>query len=349
MKRPFRRLLANCYYLRRPLREFMPALIVLVVVVGLGSWSFYTLYEPPPGEERLTLPRSLYVVYGLIFMDSDLEFPDHWLLELYYFVLPPLGLVVILDGLARFTYHLLRRDNGGGEWMRAQAKTYKNHVVLIGLGKVGVRVLEQLVRLREDVVVLDRDPRNEHRAYAEKHGVPFLDGNSREVGILEDLNIAQAKSLIAATDDDLANLEVALDARMINPQIRVVMRLFDPQLAGKIRESFDIHQVFSTSAMAAPLFATSSSDRHIINSFYVGDQLFVVARLTVKADSQLAGKAIRDLGAEHVMYFLSHTRAGKTHLPRGDTDFQVGDEFVVQTEPETLKLLHHWNGDRPPY
>jgi Trk K+ transport system NAD-binding subunit len=251
--------------------------------------------------------------------------------------------------LARFGYHLLRRDETGGEWMRAMAKTYKNHVILVGLGKVGVRVLEELIRLGEDAVVLERDPQNEHLAFAQKHGVPVLIGNSRQVGILDDLNIGEAKSLIAATDDDLANLEVALDARKANPEVRVVMRMFDQELAGKIRERFDIHQAFSTSAMAAPLFATSSSDRHIINSFYVGNQLFVVARLTVREQSQLAGKKIRDLGSEHTLYFLSHTRGGQTHLPRGDTDFQIGDEVVVQTEPSTLKLLHRWNGDRPPY
>lgn len=349
MKRYLRRVRANYYYIRRPLREFLPALILLLGVSAVGSWSFYVLYEPKPTKQPLTLMRSLYVVYGLIFMEPVVDFPDHWLLELYYFVLPPLGLVVILDGLARFGYHLLRRDETGGEWMRALAKTYKNHVVLVGLGKVGVRVLEQLIRLREDVVVLDRDPQNEHLAFAEKHGVPFLIGNSRQVGILEDLNITQAKSLIAATDDDLANLEVALDARKACPSIRVVMRMFDPELAGKIRDSFEIHQVFSTSAMAAPLFATSSSDRHIINSFYIGDKLFVVAQLTVGAESQLVGKKIADVGRDHVMYFLSHTRGGETHLPRGETDFQIGDQIVVQAEPETLKLLHRWNGDRQPY
>jgi Trk K+ transport system NAD-binding subunit len=298
----------------------------------------------------MTFLRALYVTYGLIFMEHLTRLPDHWLLDLFCVLLPPLGLVVILDGMARFGYHLLRRDETGGEWMRAMAKTYKNHVILVGLGKVGVRVLEQLIRLGEDVVVLEHNSANENLAYAHKNGVPVLIGSSRQVGILEDLNIADAKSLIAATDDDLANLEVALDARKAHPGIRVVMRMYDQELAGKIRNSFDIHLAFSTSALAAPLFATSSSDRSILNSFYVGEQLLVVARLTICTDSQLVGKKIRDVKTDHKIFFLSHKRGPQeTQFPHSDLDFQVGDEVVVQSEPATLKLLHRWNGDKPPY
>jgi Trk K+ transport system NAD-binding subunit len=350
MKSPLRRVCANWHYLRRPLREFLPSLILLVVLLLVGGWAFHALQQPDEGAERLTFFRALHATYSLVFSEHELPFPEHWLLQVLYFILPPLGLVVILDGLARFGYHVLRRDETGGEWMRAMAKTYKNHVILVGLGKVGVRVLEQLIRLGEDVVVLERDPQNQHLAFAQKHNVPVLIGNSRQVGILDDLNTAAAKSLIAATDDDLANLEVALDARMINPQIRVVMRMFDQELASKIRASFDIDLAFSTSALAAPLFATSSSDRSILNSFYVGDRLLVVAQLTISSDSQLAGKKIRDVKTDHKIFFLSHKRgAEETHFPHSDWEFQVGDEVVVQTEPATLKLLHCWNGDRPPY
>jgi voltage-gated potassium channel len=350
MKRWYRRVLANFYYVRQPLREFLPSLALLILLLVIGGWAFQSLHPVAPGEKPLSFVRALHVTYSLVFSEHELPFPEHWLLRVFYFILPPLGLVVILDGMARFGFHLLRRDENQGEWMRAMAKTYNNHVILIGLGKVGLRVLEQLIRLGEDVVVLERNPQCSNLAFAHKNGVPAVIGNSRQAGILEELNAAHAKSLIAATDDDLANLEVALDARIVNPQIRVVMRMFDQELAGKIRDSFDIHAAYSTSAISAPLFATSSSDRSILNSFYVGDQLIVVARLTITAESQLVGKKIRDVKTDHKIFFLSHKRGPEeTHFPHSDCEFQVGDEVVVQTEPATLKLLHCWNGDKPPY
>jgi Trk K+ transport system NAD-binding subunit len=283
-------------------------------------------------------------------MEHLIEFPDDLLLQAFYFLLPILGLVVILDGFVRFGYHLLRRDESGSEWVRAMAKTYSGHVVLCGLGRVGRRTLEQLMVLGEDVLVLEKNSDNFNIAYAQKHDIPVLIGSGREEGILDDLNLSEAKSIICATDDDLVNLEIALDARKIKPNIRVVLRMFDQEMASKVREAFDIHSSFSTASQAAPLFATSSSDRSIVNSFYIGGKLLVVSRLGVNEDSELIGKTIREISGDRHVFFLSHTRSGvENHFPDGDVDFRSGDQLVVQTEPAVLNLLHEWNRDKQPY
>lgn len=348
MKRKLRRFRAKIIYLRKPLRNFLPLVLVLGVLLVAGGFAFHHLYDVD--GERLTFLRALYITYCLIFMEHLVKFPDHWLLQIFYFVLPLLGLVVILDGLIRFGYHLLRLDETGVEWVRAMAKTYSGHVVLCGLGRVGRRTLEQLIALGEDVVVLEKNPDNINLAFARKNHIPVVIGSGREEGILNDLNLREAKSIICATDDDLVNLEIAMDARKISPNIRVVLRMFDQEMASKVREAFDIHVSFSTAAQAAPLFATSSSDRSIVNSFYIGDKLLVVARMRVNEGSELAAKKIREVSGDQHVFFLSHTRGGvENHFPGGDVDFQPGDRVVVQTEPAVLKRLHEMNKDSQPY
>jgi len=346
MKRWVRRCRANLYFLRQPFLEFLPLLLLLIAVLLLGSVCFHHLYE----QEKLTYVQALYITYCLVFMEHLVEFPNHWVLQVFYFLLPLLGLVVILDGFVRFGYRVSGRDENEAEWVRAMAKTFSNHVILCGLGRVGLRVLEQLIRLGEDVVVLEKNADNQNIAYAKKHGVPVMIGGGREEGIMDELNANEAKSIILATDDDLANLEMALDARKVKPGIRVVLRMFDQELAGKVRDAFDIDLAFSTAAQAAPLFATSSSDRSIENSFYVGDRLLLVARLVVNPDSELVGKTIRQIGTDHQAFILAHTRDGReTHFPPGDTSLQPGDLIVLQTEQATLKKLHLSNRDAEPY
>jgi Trk K+ transport system NAD-binding subunit len=346
MNRWGRRFLANLYYLRQPFVEFLPSLLLLFAVLLVGSVCFHHWYVLEDGE-RPSYAEALYITFCLVFMEhSHPELPGNPVLAAFYFLLPVLGLVVILDGVVRFGSRVLGRGATGTEWVRAMAKTYRDHVILCGLGRVGLRVLEQLLRLGEDVVILEKDPDNHNIAFAEKHGVPVRVGAGREEGILDDLNVQQAKSIILATDDDLANLELAMDARKAKPDIRVVLRMFDQELAAKIRDAFDIKLAFSTASLAAPLFATSSSDRSIENSFYVGNKLMVVATLVVNADSDLIGKKIGDFGPENNMFVLSHTREGEeTHFPPADTTFQPNDRLVVQSEPETLKSLHEWNRD----
>ena len=210
--------------------------------------------------------------------------------------------------------------------------------------------MEQLISLGEDVVVLEKKSDNINIPYAEKHDVPVIIGTGREEGILDDLNLSEAKSIICATDDDLVNLEISLDARKIKPDIRVVLRLFDQEMASKVREAFDIDVSFSTAAQAAPLFATSSSDRSIENSFYVDDKLLVVAHLVVNQDSDLIGKTIRDIRDEHPVLLLAHTRNDeRTYFPSSSTILEPGDCLTLQTEPKTLRLFHEWNHDPEPY
>ncbi|MDM8006310.1 MAG: NAD-binding protein [Phycisphaerae bacterium] len=339
MSCPYRRCRAYAYYLRKPILSILPILGLLGVVLVVGAVCFHFLYQ-----KRLSYTEAFYITYCLMWVEHLIEFPKHWLLQLFYFLLPPLGFLVVLDAVVRFSYHILRRDETGKEWIRAMCKTLDNHVVLCGLGKLGLRTLQQLIRLGESVAVLEKDPQCPNFAYARKHNVPVRIGHSREEGVFDDLNITRAKSIILATNDDLANLEMAIDVRKLNPKIRVIIRMFDQELAERLRSSFDMPLTFSTSELAAPLFATSSSDPTIVNSFYIGDRLLVVANLEVKAGSELAGQMIRDLGKGMHSFVLSHNRGEETTLfPTSDTPLQPGDRITVQAEPEDLKRVHELN------
>ena len=90
-----RRLTANLLYLRKPTFQFLPILAGMTVVMFVGGFAFRNYYP----DEVQTLSEGLYVTYCLIFMEHLLEFPEHRLLQVFYIVLPPLGLVVILDGI----------------------------------------------------------------------------------------------------------------------------------------------------------------------------------------------------------------------------------------------------------
>ena len=338
--RPF---LANFYYLRKPLRDVLPIIGIVVITVLLGAISFNQLADQ---QDQVSFSEAIYLMYCLIFMEHLYDFPDHWLLQLFYFVLPLLGLVVILDGFTRFGFHVLRKDSQE-EWTYAMAKTFDDHVIVCGLGRVGLRTIQQLLTLGEEIIVLELDPQNPNIPFAKKNSIPVLIGSGREEGILDKLGTARAKSIILATDNDLINLEIAIDAREIKPDIRVVIRLFDQELANKIRNSFDIHLAFSTAAHAAPLLATSSSDRSIQNAFYIGETLMVVAEITVTENSELEGKKIREVGAEYDLFVLSHRRDGnETRFPSASIEFQCDDILIVQTVPETLRMLHKWNHDK---
>jgi Trk K+ transport system NAD-binding subunit len=344
--RPFRRrrlgslrrfgrgLLAWYFYLRRPILEFLPTLTLLVVAILGGGYAFHTLHPRKPGFAEGT-----FHTYCLMFGEHLMQdFPDHWLLRAFYVLMPMLGLVVFFDGIVRFVYHVLRKDQTGKEWLSAVTRSMSDHVILCGLGNLGVRVMQELLRQGEEVAVLEKNPQAPHLAVARRAGVPVLIGNGREEGILDDLNVKTARSIILATSDDLANLEMALDARKVNPEIRVVLRMFDQELASKVRDSIGISLAFSASALAAPVFAISSAQKGVVNSFPVGERNMVVVRRTIKPAGRLIGKSVGALRKSPGTYVLELLRGSgeRVYHPADDVALAEGDTLTIQTEQARL-------------
>ena len=125
------------------------------------------------------------------------------------------------------------------------------HIVVVGVGTVGLRVVEELQARGESVVVIESQEsgRNMPAIYAKR--IPALLGDARTERVLRDADLPRAKALLSVTSDDLINLEVGLNARLLRPELRLVLRIFDQELAGALREQLDVHFAFSMSAIAA--------------------------------------------------------------------------------------------------
>jgi voltage-gated potassium channel Kch len=133
-----------------------------------------------------------------------------------------------------------------------------NHVILIGLGSVGLRVLETLVAEGQQVVVLDRDENNRYLGNARALDVSVIIADATTPGALMSANLLSARAVAVLTGRDLTNIEtsLAVDESLgeLRDQVPVVLRVFDRQLAQTIETSFGFRNVRSTSALAAPWF-----------------------------------------------------------------------------------------------
>jgi Trk K+ transport system NAD-binding subunit len=136
----------------------------------------------------------------------------------------------------------------------------KDHIIVCGLGHVGVRVVESLRSLDANVVAIERRTTESFAAEVERLGVPVLYGDARRDNLLIEAGIQRARAVVCATDEDLSNLEVAIDARREKPNIRVVMRVFDQRVAGKIGAALDLDDTFSPAALAGPIVALQAME-----------------------------------------------------------------------------------------
>jgi voltage-gated potassium channel len=239
-------------YVLALLKEFRFTLGTLGIAVLIGGLLF--AITPVEGV-RPDLLTSLYGGWMALLAQPIYNPPPVWYLTVLCAVYPLLGAVLIGEGVVRLALLMMSRRRGEKEWFRVMISTYRDHVIVCGLGHLGVRVLEQLIASGATAVVVERRRGGRFVARAAELGVPILIRDMKEDQALIDAGIAYAKSIVIATNDAMANLEVALDARRMNPKIRIVMRMFDEQVAHKISDAMDVDEVFSSSTLAAPLVA----------------------------------------------------------------------------------------------
>ena len=127
----------------------------------------------------------------------------------------------------------------------------EHHVVVVGLGQVGLRLATTLAALGLPVVVVERDPLPANLAIAKAAGIPVLVGHANERSVLARAGLARARALAAMGSRDLDNVEVAITARAVAPTIPVVVRAGEDDVIAETRSLFAIGEVRDVSSLTA--------------------------------------------------------------------------------------------------
>jgi Trk K+ transport system NAD-binding subunit len=224
----------------------------------------------------------------------------------------------------------------------------RGHVVLVGLGSVGMNVLEGLLQRGQEVVVVERMESNRYLAQARALGVPLILGDATLGQTLESVNLHAAASVAILTSDDLTNIETGLAVRDRLgerwTEVPVVLRVFDRQLGHRLAQSFGFRHVWSTSAIAAPWFVGAVLGLEVLSTFYVGNHPFLLARLRVSGGGGLDGLAMRDLPGRIRVAAIRRASGSNAleHPPRRDTRFARDDDaYLVGPYVELLEVLRH--------
>jgi Trk K+ transport system NAD-binding subunit len=222
----------------------------------------------------------------------------------------------------------------------------RDHVIVIGLGAIGLRVVQALQRAGRTVVIVERDEQNRYLAQARAMGVEVFFADATAPQALETVNLSRASAIAVLTSNDLTNIESALAVRDSLGErwleVPVVVRLFDRVLARRIERDFGFRHVRSTDALAAPWFVGSALGLQVLSTFYVEHQPFLVASLDVETASGLDGMAMQEIsGRTRVIALARAARNGALEYPpRRDTRFAAGDRaYLVGPYEELLRVL----------
>lgn len=322
-------------------REFIRPLTYFSLAMT-GGGGLYFLLARRFGEDvgSRALVEAIYQVLGLTFLQplGD-NLPNHFSLQIFYFIMPIIGISILAQGLADFGLLFFNRRERSKEWEMAVASTFHDHIVVIGLGHLGYRVTLKLFELDRDVSVIELNPDEDLIVETQGMGIPVLKDDARREKALQAAGVAEARAIILCTQNDSMNLQIAFKARRLNPQIRVVLRIFDDDFSQSLQEQFGF-RAMSATGMAAPTFAAAAADVDITRPITVEGEALSLARLKVEAGSGLLGCTMSDIEQTYDVSVVLVREDGRSDFhPAGERTVTIGHVLGVLGGPEQINRL----------
>jgi Trk K+ transport system NAD-binding subunit len=201
---------------------------------------------------------------------------------------------------------------------------FRDHVVVIGLGQVGVRVVAQLHDLGVPVVCIDRNENARGIPLAKRLGLPVIIGDASRDDTLRAAYIGTSRALVTLSSHDVVNLEAALTAKAIRDDLLVVLRLFDNDFARLVERRFGINVSRSVSFLAAPAFAAAMVERQVIGTIPVGRRVLLIAEVPVGDGTGLNRLTVREVERRFEVRVIGLQRRTEQRLDwQPSTDHQL--------------------------
>jgi len=323
------------------LNEFKGTLIGFIIALLVGGWAYMQLSAL--AGQVISFAESSFLILSMIFLQANSDFPAEWYRQLFFFLMPVVGLALLARG-ADFGVLLFNRRLRGEAWQVAAASTYTNHVILIGLGHLGFRVTVELYNLSEDIVVIEQDPEAELLKQVEAMGIAIIQDDAIKPTTLDAAGVSRARAIIVCTSNDTLNLQMAIKARALNKTARIMVRVFDEDFARQMENQFGIDHVFSASTLAAPSIAGAATQSDISSPIALSGRTLSLARLVVKKDAPFAGFTIDKFENTYDVTVVLLERNGKADLhPHNALNLAIGDNLAIFAEPSTLSRITRAN------
>lgn len=334
----------------QPARQVIGLGLALALALGMTGilafkWGVPTMTWRKAASTSLTL---LLGGYGDVFGGLDNDPVPTWLQGLSAFISLS-SIAFVLGGLSLFAE---RAISSRFSFLRAKPVIPRqSHAIVIGLGRVGQRTMRNLQRFRQSLVAISTTVQSiQPDPSLPALWAPLLSGNPGE--LLERANFAQAKSVIAVTDDQLLNLEIALTVReamqeQALPLPRLVVRTFDQRFSDNLAQLLPDVRVLTVHAIAAQAFAGAAFGEDVLALFRLQDHTVLATEYRVELGDSLVGKQLGQVAYGYGVMPIFHQRveAGMVGqggiLPKDDCLLEVGDRLVVLASINGLRRIQY--------
>ena len=200
-------------------------------------------------------------------------------------------------------------------------------IIIVGCGRVGSTLVEQLSEVGHDITIIDKNAKRVSEL-CDLYDIMGIVGNGASFGVQIDAGIKDANLIIAVTESDELNLLCCTVARRVG-DCAAIARVRDPDYSieiGYLREKLGLAMIINPELEASReisriLFLPTALE---VDTFAHGQAEHI--KFKVRKGSMLDGMSLREIGAktENVL-ICAIERKGKIYIPKGDFTVEAGD------------------------
>ena len=234
---------------------------------------------------------------------------------------------------------------------RPRVRHLRNHVIVVGLSALGMRVVTELVRAGYDVAVIEINEDNRFLSALRELDVPVIFGDATLLQTLESARADRARAVAVLTRDDMINIETGIVlAEMLGPRVMpkvnrradvsMVLRVYDRALGLAVAQRFAFENVRSTVALAAPWFIGAAMGLDVLGTFSIAQSSFMVGAMHVAEGSELDGLPMQEMSTKTRVIAITREDAPVQLHPRREARLRAGDTvYLVGPYRELLATL----------
>ncbi len=201
-------------------------------------------------------------------------------------------------------------------------------IIIVGCGKVGMTLVEQLSQEGHDITIIDKNA-DIVQSMSSLHDVMGIVGNGASYSTQMEAGIESTDLIIAVTDSDELNLLCCIIAKRVG-DCAAIARVRTPDYskeAGYLREKLGLTMIINpeleASAEAARILYLPTALE--VNSFAHGQAEMVKFKVT--EGNKLAGNTIALLGTDITenIVICAVERNGEVYIPSGNFQVEAGD------------------------
>ena len=212
-----------------------------------------------------------------------------------------------------------------------RARRMRDHIVIVGLGSVGIRVVTDLAAAGYEVLVIEHDENNRYLPTCAELDVPVIFGNATMRQTLESARVERARG-VAVLTQDMPSIEtgiVLLEILGSETKVPIVLRVQGRALSTAVNQRFGFENVRSTVDLAAPWFIGAAMGLHVLGTFWVGQRSFMVGGMLVAENSELDGLLMVEMSTQTRVIAIIRPEGPIRLRPRRDAVLRAGDTVYL--------------------